>query len=502
MRTVHAAPVGYLPPPGASPAAVNPSAWTQAAGSRATVAGDPLVAGNTGSVPRRRGPRLSTRVTLSFGIVALLAGIGLTALTYLIARTSLIDQRESSARVQAFTNARDLQLAADDGGTINQAFFALPLDAGGFAVLTEPRLNSRVGFSEEAFPAQLRTAVAAGFSATERFTLDGDPYLGVGVHIAAYDTGYLEAFPLDDTERTLGIVLTALLVGVVVTTAVATFGGWSTSRRLLRPLSDVADAAGDIAEGALGARLPAAADPDLDRLAGSFNDMADAVQTRIEREERFASDVSHELRSPITALTAAIEVLDARRADLPDRTQQALDVVVDQVRRFDSMVLDLLELSRIDAGATDLHTESVDVADLCVRIAHRSGHRDVPVEVSLDAPDAARLDKVRFERILTNLLDNAKHHGGGPTRISIERGPLATVAIAVEDAGPGVAASEKSRIFERFARGSAARHRTGSGLGLALVAEHAFALGGETWVEDRPGGGARFVVTVPADGAR
>ncbi|MCU0259916.1 MAG: HAMP domain-containing histidine kinase, partial [Ilumatobacteraceae bacterium] len=280
------------------------------------------------------------------------------------------------------------------------------------------------------------------------------------------------------------------------------FGGWSTSRRLLRPLSDVADAAGDIAEGALGARLPAAADPDLDRLAGSFNDMADAVQTRIEREERFASDVSHELRSPITALTAAVEVLDARRADLPDRTQQALDVVVDQVRRFDAMVLDLLELSRIDAGATDLHTESVDIADVCARIAHRSGHRDVPIEVAPDAPATARLDKVRFERVLTNLLDNAKHHGGGPTRVSIERGPVGLVAVAVEDAGPGVAASEKLRIFERFARGSAARHRTGSGLGLALVAEHVHALGGEAWVEDRPGGGARFVVTVPAEGER
>ena len=97
--------------------------------------------------------------------------------------------------------------------------------------------------------------------------------------------------------------------------------------------------------------------------------MADAVQARIEREARFASDVSHELRSPITALTAAVEVLDGRRDDLPERTQQALDVVVSQVRRFDAMVIDLLELSRIDAGATDLHLEAVDIADLCDRVS-------------------------------------------------------------------------------------------------------------------------------------
>ena len=102
--------------------------------------------------------------------------------------------------------------------------------------------------------------------------------------------------------------------------------------------------------------------------------------------------------------------------------------------------------------------------------------------------------------ILGNLLDNATHHGGGPTRISIEVAPVPkSVQIAVEDDGPGVAASENAtRIFERFARGSAARNRIGTGLGLALVAEHAAcARRPDAWVEDRPGGGARFVVRAP-----
>ncbi len=105
---------------------------------------------------------------------------------------------------------------------------------------------------------------------------------------------------------------------------------------------------------------------------------------------------------------------------------------------------------------------------------------------------------MRFERILGNLLNNATHHGGGPVRISIEPSPVRnSVQMAVEDDGPGVAAGERTRIFERFARGSAARNRIGTGLGLALVAEHAAALDGEAWVEDRPGGGARFVVRLP-----
>jgi two-component system sensor histidine kinase MtrB len=291
-----------------------------------------------------------------------------------------------------------------------------------------------------------------------------------------------------------------LIVGSILATLLATFFGWSTSRRLLRPLSRVADAAGNIAGGGLDTRLEEEPDPDLNRLAGSFNEMADAVQERIEREQRFASDVSHELRSPITALTAAVEVLDARKDDLPERTRQALDVVVGQVRRFDAMVIDLLELSRLDAGASDLNPEDVDLVDLCDRVSQRYGYGDLPIEVHRRAKRRALVDRVRFERILGNLLDNATTHGGGPTRITIEPSPVKkSVLLAVEDEGPGVAASERTRIFERFARGSAARHRIGTGLGLALVAEHATALGGEAWVEDRPGGGARFVVRLPSE---
>jgi signal transduction histidine kinase len=273
--------------------------------------------------------------------------------------------------------------------------------------------------------------------------------------------------------------------------------GLATSRRLLRPLSQVADAAEEIASGGLDTRLAPESDPDLDRLAGSFNEMADAVQARIEREARFASDVSHELRSPITALTAAVEVLDARREDIPERTQQALDVVVSQVRRFDSMVIDLLELARLDAGATDLNVEELQLIDLTRRVAGRFGEPDVPIVAASGTPTEVALDKVRFERILGNLLDNARNHGGGVLRIELSPTADRRFRLAVEDGGPGVAQGERERIFERFARGSAARHRIGTGLGLALVAEHSTAMGGSAWVEDRVGGGARFVVELP-----
>ena len=157
--------------------------------------------------------------------------------------------------------------------------------------------------------------------------------------------------------------------------------------------------------------------------------------------------------------------------------------------------------SRLEAGAHDLHPESVDLVELADRVSQRFGYGELPIEVHRRAKRRARLDRVRFERILGNLLDNATHHGGGPVRIAIEPSPVKkSVLLAVEDEGPGVAASERTRIFERFARGSAARNRIGTGLGLALVAEHAHALGGDAWVEDRPGGGARFVVRLPTEG--
>jgi two-component system, OmpR family, sensor histidine kinase MtrB len=456
---------------------------------------------------RRRALRLSTRVTLFFATTALLGGIGLTVTTYLFARNSLLDQRTVSAEAAATDNALDLTRVLDeDRRTIEEAVFDLDTDPDGWATLvtrTGSEIPSRVGFSVDDFPDQLVETVARGQSGRQYFTdADGQPWLGVGLAIRSYDAKYLEAFPLDTTERTLRLLATALIVGSILAALLATFFGWSTSRRLLRPLSRVADAAGTIAHGGLDTRLEEETDPDLNRLAGSFNEMADAVQERIEREQRFASDVSHELRSPITALTAAVEVLDARRDDLPDRSQQALDVVVSQVRRFDAMVIDLLELSRIDAGATDLNPEVIDLVDLCDRVSQRYGYGDLPIEVHRRARREALVDRVRFERILGNLLENATTHGGGPTRITIEPSPVKrSVLMAVEDEGPGVAASERSRIFERFARGSAARHRVGTGLGLALVSEHATALGGEAWVEDRPGGGARFVVRLPTEAA-
>jgi len=465
------------------------------------LAGPPDDAPGRPPARRRWSLGLRARVTLGFALAGLLVSLALAGITYTLARNYLLDQRDQVARQQAFVNANLVRDVLRDPSTSGSPLASVRTQTGGFVLLNvdDRWFVQNARFQPDALPDGLLTAVLNGQTGYQRFDLGGEPYQGVGVYIAEAKASYFESFPLSDLERTLGIIGTSLAIGATITTGVAALLGLWAARRLLRPVSRVADAAEEIASGGLDTRLEDDADPDLGRLVTSFNNMADAVQSRIEREARFASDVSHELRSPITALTAAVEVLDGRKAELPDRSRQALDVVVTQVRRFDQMVLDLLEISRLDAGALEVHTEEVLLGPLLERIAARSGH-EVPIVVDPSLQDEPiPVDKRRLERIVTNLLGNAQVHGGGAVQVVVEPGPARTFRIAVEDAGPGVPVAERQRIFERFARGASALHRSGTGLGLALVAEHTALQGGRVWVEDRPGGGARFVVELPRD---
>jgi signal transduction histidine kinase len=308
-----------------------------------------------------------------------------------------------------------------------------------------------------------------------------------------------------ELESTLAVVRNSLFVAAVVATVAAGLLGRWAARRALRPLITVSTAAGRMAEGDLSTRLEHERDPDLDRVARSFNSMADALETRIERDARFVSDVTHELRSPLTTLAAANDVLRARVDLLPGQARIALELVVAEIDLLRDMVEELLELSRAQAGADPLQLEPVNLGELALQVATRLGDSDFVVDLDRDLGARALLvDKRRVERILTNLIANAETHGQGITALRVHMSGE-VVRIAVEDAGPGVAREDRTRIFERFARGSRSRRRgddSGTGLGLALVAEHVRIHGGSVWVEDAPhGSGARFVVELPGTGA-
>lgn len=442
------------------------------------------------------------RRTAWFGAVTgALTALLLALLTYSLTRTYMLDQRETIASNQVFANAQVLrsgltQSRSNVVALINQT----RTETNGYAVVhlgEEDAFYAQapLRFNQQDIPADLRERVLNGESGSQRFTFDGEPFIAYGISIAGVDAQYFEAIPQSELNNTLGNIATTLAIGVIAAAILAwLFAAWST-RRSLAPLRRMVEAAESLATGDMSSRLPDETDPDLESLVRSFNEMADAVQNRLLRERRFTSDVSHELRSPITALRAAVDVLESRREELPDRSRQALDVVIGQIRRFDQMVLDLLELSRLDAGAGELHLEELDIADTVRRIAVRYGFADVPFTVP-DGHLHVATDPQRLERIISNLLVNAKDHAGGPTEVLITTHEN-VYRIGVVDSGPGVATSERQRIFERFARGSASRHRVGTGLGLALVEEHARALGGKAWVVSSPSGGSIFYIELP-----
>lgn len=459
----------------------------------------------TAALEQRRGARLGlrARVTFAFALGALTLSAVLSFLTYGLTRNYLVQQREESAVSQAYLNGRVVRDALrSPEPDVAKLLTSLENPAGTGSVL---RFRDRwfvnsLAVGSDALPPGLRGEVQAGRPAVQRFSLAGEPWVAVGVPLPRVGAAYFEAFTLAEAKRTLEILGFSLAGAALATTlAGAAMGRWA-SGRVLRPLGGVSEAAAAIAGGRLDTRLAIADDKDLAPFAESFNRMVDALSTRIERDTRFASDVSHELRSPLTTLATSLEVLWRRRDDLPPRAQTALDLMAGEVVRFQRLVEDLLEISRCDAGVAELHLEEVHVGDL-VRNALDAVGDDIAVDVEPHLLVASVLaDKRRVERVVANLVDNARAYGKGVTRVAVEQeGPA--IRLVVEDSGPGVKPDEREKVFERFFRGTASGRRSGegSGLGLALVAEHVRLHGGRVWVEGRRHGpGARFVVEIPA----
>jgi two-component system, OmpR family, sensor histidine kinase MtrB len=484
----------------------------------------------TGAPPRRAGRRrgplrawsrlgLRARVTAAFALGALGLSLLMSLLTYTLASTYLIRQREASAMRQAFVNARLVQAGLRSATAVPELLDALETPATSESVLAHRGswfASNPLQVSWEELPTRLRDRVQGGKPARQRFRVHDAPRLVVGVPLPAAGAAYFEVFALDELDRTLRVLTGSLAAGAVVTVLLGVGVGRWISGQALRPLAEVGAAARSISQGRLDTRLEPADDADLRVLVASFNDMADALEQRIERDARFASDVSHELRSPLTTLATAVAVLHARRAELAPAAGETVELLRAEVERFQRMVLDLLEISRMDAGVAELALEEVRLAELVRRVVGAarsatpgepsSGAATGPPPVELASVEAAELviraDKRRLERVVANLVENAETHGGGLAGIALVRAGD-RVRLLVDDQGPGVAEAHRTRVFERFSRAPAAagsrRDAGGVGLGLALVAEHVRLHGGRIWVEERPGGGARFVVELPAE---
>ena len=463
----------------------------------------------------RRHLPLRIRAGVAFGLLSALLSVALSAGAYVLVRSSLMSEREATAERQAFTNARLLRARLDPiPEDMTELLASLQVGGSGDSLVRVDGqwFSSSVQTTSSEVPADLASTVDggdAGMQVVDRF---GTPALAVGVPIAAVDGQYFEISSLAEVEATLARLGRALAVAAVVATAIGGLLGAALSSVLLRPLrrfavvakqitgDGSADGGASVVEHGPGgpARLDADGDADLQPLADSFNEMLDELDERIERERRFASDVSHEIRGPVAALASALSIIERRRDRLPDDVVPVVDALDEQVTAFNRLVLDLLEISRFDARTARLDTEPVDLRSLSERLLHERGYEAVAIDV--DGVGLVQVDRRRFEQVLSNLLENAARYAGGATDLRIE-GEEDRVRIRVEDRGPGVPPAERDAIFGRFQRGRAAEaaDAPGSGLGLALSRQHVELHGGRMWVEDRAGGGASFVVELPCD---
>jgi signal transduction histidine kinase len=458
-------------------------------------------------------------VTVTFAIGAFLLSTIMAGITYFTARQSYLSERQGADQRQAFASALVVNNALRSPGVeVDQLLGSVDTIPGSLSVLHRHNkwFATSISVGQSALPPALRSLVLHGTPASQIISVGGAPQLAIGVPLPAADAAYFEVFSLDELENTLRTLAFTLAVAALVTTlAGALVGRWA-SGRALRPLAGLTRAAAAIAGGDLDTRVEAGDDGDLQELASAFNRMTANVQQRIEREARFTSDVSHELRSPLTTLTATVGILEAHRDELSPRARSALDLLDGDLHRFTRMVDDLLEISRFDAGSAELSLDEVDPGELVRRAVASSapvgpdGTRTAvgfPVEIGPGVDGLRlRIDKRRFERVMINLVENADLYAGGVTRVLVERepgpetGPARAIRVTVEDQGPGIPEAERQHLFERFYRGTRSGQREssdGTGLGLSLVAQHVRLHGGTVHIDGAPGGGSRFVIELP-----
>ncbi|GEC10311.1 two-component sensor histidine kinase [Streptomyces spinoverrucosus] len=427
-----------------------------------------------------------------------------------------VDGRSSQNVIQWMS---DLVSSLSSGG--QGAFDVVTLPAGDNSGSGRgPRASGGVD-PNESVPQDLRARVNSSTTAAQSYTRiiysgdkDSQPALVIGKEVNdpngdPYQLYYL--FPLTQEEKSLSLVkgtlATAGLFVVVLLGAIA----WLVVRQVVTPVRMAAGIAERLSAGRLQERMKVTGEDDIARLGEAFNKMAQNLQLKIQQLEdlsrmqrRFVSDVSHELRTPLTTVRMAADVIHEAREDFDPVTARSAELLADQLDRFESLLSDLLEISRFDAGAAALEAEPIDLREVVRRVvsgaeplAERKGtHIRI---VGDQQPVVAEADARRVERVLRNLVVNAVEHGEGKDVVVKLAAAGGAVAVAVRDYGVGLKPGEATRVFNRFWRADPARARTtgGTGLGLSIALEDARLHGGWLQAWGEPGGGSQFRLTLP-----
>ena len=372
----------------------------------------------------------------------------------------------------------------------------------------------------ESLQEHFSTPAPTAWTYTEiRQSVDGETVSQPGVVVGSqvtlpsdnsrYTLYYL--FPLSEEEETLGLVSRALLTAAVLLLVLVAALTWLVTRQVVTPIRMARQVAERLAAGRLQERLRVRGEDDLARLATSFNQMATNLQRQIRQLEelsrvqrRFVSDVSHELRTPLTTVRMAGDVLHDARRGFDSTTARAAELLQTELDRFETLLADLLEISRFDAGAAVLEVDDVNLVDVAHRVVDMTqalaDSRSTTVRVEApDHPCLAEADVRRVERVVRNLVTNAIDHAESRDIVVQVAGDEHAAAISVRDYGVGLEPGESSMVFNRFWRADPARARTsgGTGLGLSISLEDTHLHDGWLQAWGRPGEGAQFRLTLP-----
>jgi signal transduction histidine kinase len=301
-----------------------------------------------------------------------------------------------------------------------------------------------------------------------------------------------------DAAEIVRLVRNRLLGASAVALLIAVISGFFVARALANRVSRLEHAARDLAAGRQVKPLPVESEDELGRLTQAFNEMQLQL-ARVDRARKeFIANASHELRTPIFSLGGFMELLEDEQLDT-DTREEFLRSMREQVDRLQKLAVDLLDLSRLDAGSLELHAEEVDIGELATAVAaeFRPAIAQHHTKLELLLPDgqvAARCDRERVAQIMRILLDNALRHTPEGTTVTVSAEQQNGAAeLTVADSGPGIEPAARSQLFERFYTADAAR---GSGLGLAIARELAEHMDGRIELLSRPGRTA-FTLALP-----
>jgi two-component system sensor histidine kinase MtrB len=451
-------------------------------------------------------------------VCILIAGLsaGFLAVTsYLTART----YRDQSFTRQAVRRADVARLAlpGDSRPSAVNAALAPYRERGNFdtVIVREGKVIASEHALDAALPSSARASVT---EESEPFHLrvGGTSYEVVarpGVDERSTIYFFFSRANIDDSLRQFRNILA---IAWALTLALAAVFGALVAKGALRPIRRAAQQSTATTSRLLGPVAPRTND-EVEQWADSFNGLVEALELKVaelsdaaDRERRFTSDVAHELRTPLTALTSSAALLEDHLDELSLGARRPAELLVTEVQRLRELVVELLELARLDAGAETVHVERIDVG-ASLRAAVEPWRASARFTLAIDADLEACADRARFKRVIDNLIENAIRHGSGVASIRAFASAGRT-CIEVTDSGPGVSSADAHRIFERFYKDDLSRTAPGSGLGLAIAAKHAEAMGGTLELANPGEPGARFAFwlraadraveerNVPADG--